>query len=332
MYLHILKILRLINNKTFKIRFFKIPTVIRTKIQTYFFHFFPKYSYLFSLKKNRFPIKDERIKKTENVLDDIIILDNQTFFDEVNLIFRGYAPYIDNANEKMKIFSKKKNVFLVNFSLLKNKNIPENQNYYYPELGEKHRVLFTPDFPVLHLSCGPEVFSCMDKNQPFIYIQKYILKNGKLNISGVNNINDDIIENEKINKIKEYVKHNKTCKFIKFYFKSPHNFRTGSGINAALVLSKISKKLNIYGWNFFLEESPKTFNYWKALNLFSPIKYKINNPAFFERFVIHCLYSNRLRELKHVSQYGYLNDFSIYHPRLSKMCEQAFYNKDNFNT
>ena len=40
--------------------------------------------------------------KTENVLDDIVIFDNQVFFDEVDLVFRGYSPYFDNANEKLK--------------------------------------------------------------------------------------------------------------------------------------------------------------------------------------------------------------------------------------
>ena len=74
-----------------------------------------------------------------------------------------------------------------------------------------------------------------------------------------------------------------------------------------------------------MEASPQNLSYWEALNLFSPIEYKINNPAFFERMVIHCLYASRLKELKHVDVHGYLNDFVTHHPILAKKCEEIFY-------
>ena len=265
--------------------------------------------------------RPQSVKKTENVLDDIVVFDNQIFFDEVDLVFRGYAPYFDNANEKLKNLSKKKNIFLVNFTLLKNRYLPENQNYFFPEQGEKHRELFTPDFHATHIVSGHEALICISKNIPFVYLQNYVWKDNKLIKGGANrkadNIQDEIILN--------HIKNNKKCKLIKFYFRSTRNFRSGTGIYAALVMSKISKKINIHGWNFFMEASPQNLSYWEALNLFSPIKYEMYNPSLFERMVVHCLYANRLKELKHVHVHGYLNDFVIHHPILAKKCEEIFY-------
>ena len=97
----------------------------------------------------------------------------------------------------------------------------------------------------------------MKENISFILLQRYYLLDNKPYL-----INSKDIEENKI--YENYVKKNKKCKIIKFYFNTPcKTIRSGSGIHVLhWYFQKSLKKVNIYGWNFYMNEISK-----KSLNI-----------------------------------------------------------------
>ena len=81
----ILRVLRIINSKTLKLKVFTYPNLIRIKIQVLLFLISPILSSMLSLKQNKLPTRNEKFNKFDNVLDNIVIFDNDLKFDEVNI-------------------------------------------------------------------------------------------------------------------------------------------------------------------------------------------------------------------------------------------------------
>ena len=278
---------------------------MRGKLQILLFYLFPTKSYMLSPIEHKLPYGNEKLTQTKNVLDDIEIFDNDLFFEEVNIFFRGYGKNFINE-------TKTKNKMLVNYNFLKDNNLNEAKNYH------SERELFTPNGDFYHVGEGSEIDECMKKNIPFIILVKYLLKNGKPEIA-------DPIMKEKIILYEKYVKDNPKSKIIKFFFKTEcKTMRTGSGIHAALIFSKISKKINLKGWNFYFENSPINLNKFQALNKLYPSNYNIKN-NFFEYAVCHLMYVKRLQELENVKISGYINDFVNYHQDIVNRCFKIFY-------
>ena len=301
----ILNLFRYFNNKTFKIKIYKFKDILRGKLQIVLFYFFPNQAFRLSPKEHRLPYGNEKLTKTSNVLDDIEIFDNDLFFDEVNIFFRGYGKNFINE-------TKTKNKMLVHYYFLKDHNLKEVENYH------SERELYTPSGDFYHVGEGPEIDECMKKNIPFIILVKYILKEGKPQIL-------DLKMRKKVTLYEEYIKHNPKSKIIKFFFKTEcKTMRTGSGIHAALIFSKISKKVNMKGWNFYLEKNPKNLSKFQALNQLYPLNYNIKN-NFFEYAVCHLAYVKRIKELQHVKIEGYINDFVNYHNDIVSRCFKIFY-------
>ena len=303
--MRILYYLRLINNKTLKIRVFKISNLIRAKLQTILFYFFPSKTYLLSLKKHKLPSKDEKFTKTNNVLDDIEIYNNQLKFDEVNIFLRGFGKDFSNVMNK-------KNKILINYAFLKEENLTENLHYY------SERELFNPNIDCYHAGAGYEMDECISKNIPIIRLERYNYVNNKAVL-----LNEEL--KIKLKNYDSYIKNNPKSKIIKFCFKNHcQTIRAGSGLHAALVFSKISKKVNIYGWNFFFNKSPKDFSHFKALNYLSPIKFNVRD-CFFEYMICNLTFAKRLQELEHVNIHGHLIDFANHHPKILEKCFKVFY-------
>ena len=246
----ILRVLRIINSKTLKLKVFTYPNLIRIKIQVLLFLISPVLSSMLSLKQNKLPTRNEKFNKFDNVLDNIVIFDNDLKFDEVNIFLRGHGKDFSK-------FENKKNCMLVNYSFLENDKLSESENYF------SKRTLYKAPKGFLNIGDGSELEECMKENISFILLQRYYLLDNKPYL-----INSKDIEENKI--YENYVKKNKKCKIIKFYFNTPcKTIRSGSGIHAALVFSKISKKVNIYGWNFYMNEISKNLSIFKLYNLLS---------------------------------------------------------------
>ena len=134
-------------------------------------------------------------------------------------------------------------------------------------------------------------------------------------------------KNIELNKICEnYVKKNKKCKIIKFYFKtSCRTIRFGSGILAAVVFSKISKKVNIYGWNFYLNGISKNLSIFSLYNLLSPKSFVQSRKSHFEYTMCHLAFVKKLLDLKHVNINGHIKDFCNFYPKITNKALSLFY-------
>ena len=300
------KVLRFINSRTLKLKVFTYPDLIRIKIQVLLFFIYPTLSNILSLKQNKLPSHKEKFNKTDNVLDNIVIFDNDLKFDEVNIFLRGHGKNFSK-------FKNKKNCMLVNYSFLDDDKLSESENYF------SKRTLYQTPKGFLNVGSGSEIEECMKKNISFILLQRYQLFDNKPHLINPKEVKENnIYEN--------YVKKNKNCKIIKFYFNTPcKTIRSGSGIHAAMVFSKISKKVNIYGWNFYLNEISKNLSIFKLFNLLSNKSFVQSRKNHFEYTVCHLAIVNRLLELKHVNINGYIKDFCIFYPNIAKKALKLFY-------
>ena len=301
----LIKFLRFINFKTFKLKIFTYPDLIRIKIQVLLFFVSPSLSRIFSRKNSKLPTKDEKFNKSENVLDNIIVFDNDLKFDEVNIFLRGYGKDFTK-------FKHKKNCMLVNYSFLEDESISESSNYH----GKRN--LFQGPEGFLNVVSGNEIDECMEKNIPFICLQSYQLYNGKPVL------NPKEIERNKI--LENYFKKNNNCKRIKFYFNSScRTIRSGSGIHSALVFSKLSKKVNIYGWNFYLNNISKNLSIFALYNLLSPKSFVQSRQNHFEYTLCTLAFVRRLLDLKHVKIEGHIKDFCIFYPKIVNKALNLFF-------
>ncbi len=101
---------------------------------------------------------------------------------------------------------------------------------------------------------------------------------------------------------------------------------TGSVIPYLYTLAKFSKKVNVYGWDFYLDKSPKKMGYWEIFsNLY---KYKIDvyrSKNHFESALMNFYYAYQFSKLPNVKINSYLGDLEK-HKKLIKKIEQVFFN------
>jgi len=303
----LIKILRFVNSKTLKLRVFTYPNLLRLKIQVLLFFVSPALSRILSLKENKLPSNDQKFNKSNDLLDDVVIFDNDLKFDEVNIFLRGYGKDFTK-------FKYKKNCMLVNYSFLEDDKLLENQDYF-----SKRNLYQGPD-GFVHIVSGSDVDICIKKNIPCIVLERYHLCNDKPILIGSK-------KNIELNKIREnYAKKNKKCKIIKFYFKtSCRTIRSGSGIHAAVVFSKISKKVNIYGWNYYLNGISKNLSTFSLYNLLSPKSFVQSRGMHFEMAVCHLAFVKKLLDVKHVNINGYIKDFCNFYPKIANKALSLFY-------
>ena len=171
---------------------------------------------------------------------------------------------------------------LVNYAFLKNENMNEYEHYH------SERKLLQEPKGYIHVGSGYEVDECMEKNIPFILLQRYHLCNGKPKLLDPKQTEKNLI-------YENYVKKNKHSKIIKFYFNtSCKTIRSGSGLHAALIFSKISKKVNIYGWNFYFDKISKNNSIFKVYNLLSPKKFVASRKNHFEYTLCNIAFIKKL--------------------------------------
>ena len=250
------------------------------------------------------PRKNERIKKTNNVLDDYVIVDDGGFHaDEVNLIMRGDSFDLARSNIR-------DNIYFVNALILKDPKKNEWDHY------KSERKLYIAEFPITYVSAGKDVLEYIKNNVPILYVERFENMNGNL-------VRTDPIDLR--NKVKEYCTDREDSHVIKLYHKSGcTTLRPGSGLIAALAIAKLTEQLNVYGWDFYMDLSPVFLKHFQALKLFYNEKIKHNRDRFFEMSIIHWLYASRLRELNHVNINGHLNDVDT-HSNLIKKINRVFY-------
>ena len=305
-------ILRAINIRTIKIDERKL----RGHLIIVCLRLFPEFVTYFSPRAHQLPRKNERIKKTNNVLDDYVIVDDGGFHaDEVNLIMRGDSFDLDTTNIR-------KNVYFVNPIIMKDRKKSDLEYYGSIRASSKkykaERILYKPNFPITYVSAGNKVLEYIKNNIPILYVEQIL------------NINGAIVRTDPIdlrNKVKEYCASREDSHVIKCHFKSECiTLRPGSGLIATLALAKLTKQLNVYGWDYHMEFSPAFLSDYNQLKLlFNNKMWNAHGSRIYAMGLIHLLYLSRFNELDNVNIVGgYVSDLN-YNSRLIRNISRIFY-------
>ena len=212
-------------------------------LAVFLFTFFPGYIYLLlgkTIVKNK-----DRWKKRD--VEDEWIFDKQPeeIFDEINIVCRGIS--LDKYSKKI---NKKLTTFFVNFNSESYNNKFDKKDIPYigitADIAIKKEILRSGVAPVIYLPGGIKF------NEEIKWDEIITLSDENLN-----NVDQEILK--KINLI--------NAKRI-FHFKETEEkfrFWLGSALLAIFYLGKHSKKINIYGWDHYLDEEVHKFGYLKSL-------------------------------------------------------------------
>ena len=106
----------------------------------------------------------------------------------------------------------------------------------------------------------------------------------------------------------------------------PQYMQTGSFFPALCALSFFAKKINVYGWDFFLESSPENMSYWQLFfNIYSYRLDKIRGKTQFEEALINFYYGYQFSKLPNVKIHGYMGKLAK-HEKLIQRIEKVFFN------
>ena len=98
----------------------------------------------------------------------------------------------------------------------------------------------------------------------------------------------------------------------------------GMGLATIAALFPFSEKINIYGWDFYLNSSPAEMGYWKLF--FSAYNYKCDTRSrnHFESMLINFYYGYHLSRLPNVTIHGYLGQLER-HKKLINRIERVLF-------
>ena len=100
----------------------------------------------------------------------------------------------------------------------------------------------------------------------------------------------------------------------------------GSFLPSLCTLLNFADKINVYGWDFYLNSSPENMGYWELL--FNMYEYKADvNRSYnhFESALINFYYGYQLSKLPNMKIHGYLGKLGKHH-KLIKRIERVLFN------
>jgi len=101
---------------------------------------------------------------------------------------------------------------------------------------------------------------------------------------------------------------------------------TGSFLPTICALSYFAKKINIYGWDFYLPSSPKNMNYWKLFfNMYYYDADVNRSKNHFESALINFYYGYHLSRLPNFKIHGYMGKLAK-HKKLINRIEKVLFN------
>ena len=90
-------------------------------------------------------------------------------------------------------------------------------------------------------------------------------------------------------------------------------------------LSFFSKKINVYGWDFYLDSSPENKGYWQLfLDMYKPIDKRGRD--HFEAALINFYYGYQFSKMPKFKIHGYMGKLGK-HRQLIKKIEKVLFNK-----
>ena len=284
----ILVFLRYVNERTFNIKLFLILTSIRAKLQILVFHFYPNLVRLLSIKSAKLPNNKEKFFLNKTRLDEFKIINNKDFnFDTSDLFIR--AKKYDYRDLK-----KYKNIFLLN------PFYTENETAKFLPASQK-KLLILKRKNIIYVTADNSFLKEYLKNKlNILYIQVWKKNGKKLYVSKE--------EKNSRKKFLKYCSKNKNSYLLDAYFDT--NCKTiycNSAIIASLALAKLTKKLKIHNWNYYMKLSPINYGYFKTINLLYPLNFRIKNNVFLEMSLWQWVFVYRLSKLKNVKIHGFIN-------------------------
>ena len=91
-------------------------------------------------------------------------------------------------------------------------------------------------------------------------------------------------------------------------------------------LSFFAEKINVYGWDYYLDSSPENMSYWQLF--FNMYKYHadvLRGKEHFEAALINFYYGYRLSKLPHIKIHGYMGQLGKHH-KLIQRIERVLFN------
>ena len=313
------------------------------------FHIWPEKTYKFSTRK-LLPCKKNRFSKESKSTIPYELLESKNCnipkMKEINVIGLGSSF---NLNNLKKINGP---IFLVSYwSPLKN---DEDGNIFLsPEIDPSgFKQKFNPKDKQKNTINFKEI-----KNNNFTYVisREYILKSLTKNGHKVLNVvvydadkdgnlsprNQDVLtpsylnlyDNDRYMQISVKEKIYKTPLLPPY----PNWVPTGSFLPPLCALSFFAEKINVYGWDFYLDSSPEKMNYWQLF--FNMYKFKFDTGIFFrkssagsvrsrmhfESALVNFYYGYRLSQMPNINMHGYMGQLDK-HEKLIKKIERVLFN------
>ena len=105
---------------------------------------------------------------------------------------------------------------------------------------------------------------------------------------------------------------------------------TGSFVPFLSALSFFAEKINVYGWDFYLDSSPENMSYWQLfVNMCNYMQNDYNldrrSRNHFETALINYYYGYQFSKLPNFNFYGYLGQLDK-HEKLIKRIERVLFN------
>ena len=90
-------------------------------------------------------------------------------------------------------------------------------------------------------------------------------------------------------------------------------------------LTFFAKKINVYGWDFYLKSSPEKMNHWQLLFNMYNFKLDTRGRSHFEAALINFYYGYQFSKMPNIKIHGYMGKLGK-HEKLIKKIERVLFN------
>ena len=104
----------------------------------------------------------------------------------------------------------------------------------------------------------------------------------------------------------------------------PYFAPSGSLLPIVCALSYFAEKINVYGWDFYLDSSPEKMNYWQLFFNMYKYKHDFRSQNHFESAVLNFYYGYQLSKLPNIKIHGYMGQLNN-HEKLIRRIEKVLF-------
>ena len=323
--------------RRFKDRLKILSRLLDVAMMMLFFHIWPEQTYRFSTRK-LLPAKKNRFPKNLKPLVPYNLIKNKSssisMMKEITIICTGKSFDLN------KIKDIDGPIFLLAFS----NPLREDSN---------GKIIYTHDWnsKTVEKKKFPKLFADLKKNKEYknnnltyVYNRKeaveLFMKNGN-NVFSINTYSTDKDGNllphsyEWLKPSYRSLYDQNQCKLIsmaEMIYRPPHpahpnNFApTKSTLPHVYGLLFFSEKINIYGWDYYLNSSPENMSKWQLIfNMYSYVDDTNQSNYHFEGALLNYYYAYQLSKLPNVKIHGYMGKLEKHH-KLIKKIERVLFN------